>query len=62
MGNVLDIICGPMSDDNKWYHCPHCKADFNFMDVLDGDAAEPVNTHDRVYKCKNCDQDFRMPE
>lgn len=62
MDKILDVLYGPMSSDGKWYHCPHCKTDFNFMDVLNGIAAIPVDTHERIYKCVECKKDFRMPE
>ena len=62
MKTILDVLSGPMSEDGKWYHCPHCKANFNFMDVMDGDAAIPVDTHERIYSCAVCGKDFRMPE
>ena len=60
--DILDVISGPASKDNKWYHCPYCSADFNYMDILNGIDSEPVDTHNRIYKCKKCKKLFRMPE
>lgn len=62
MDKILDVLYGPMSSDGKWYHCPHCKTAFNFMEVLNQEVAERVNDDYRVYKCKECNGLFRMPE
>lgn len=62
MDKVLDVLYGKMQGDDKNYHCPHCKAGFDFMDVIDGVLAKPVDTNKRIYKCDNCGGLFRMPE
>lgn len=62
MEKIKDVLFGKTDKDGKNYHCPNCGKGFNFMDVIDGIAAKPVNTHERVYRCDNCHELFRMPE
>ena len=60
MNKIPNVQYGPMSENEKWYHCPHCHADFNYMDVIDGTAAIPINTHECIYQCIECKKEFRM--
>ena len=60
MDEILDIIFGIISEDSKWYHCPHCKIGMDFNDIVSEITAVRVAGSGYIYRCKNCNKKFRM--
>ena len=62
-GNMVpDVGFDPNATGDKHYFCPNCKVTFDYRDVIDGEAAKRIDGYNRIYQCKQCEHDFRMPE
>ena len=61
MNDIKDAVYGE-TKNGKWYSCPNCGAEFDYVDVLNEEVAKRIDGNDRVYQCDKCGNNFRIPQ